>query len=57
MTPAELVKVEDILTACKNPADLDTLTTLATTRDGFVNDEVRRVACTLLNNILSDIGS
>ena len=52
MTPSGLVKVEDILTACQNPPDLDTLTTLATTRGGFVDDKVRQVACTYSKNLL-----
>ena len=57
MTPAELVKVEDILAACKDPADLDTLVELATTKGGFVNDEVRQVACTLSSGLLLDVVS
>ena len=52
MTPAEQIKVKDILAASQNPADLDKLTTLATTKGGFVDDEVRRVACTLSNDPL-----
>ena len=51
MTPVDVVKVEDILAACQNPADFDKLTTLATTKGGFVDDEVRRVACMLSNDL------
>ena len=52
LTPAEHIKVKDILAACEDPANLDTLTTAATSIGGYVDDEVRQVACTLSNHFL-----
>lgn len=48
-TSADRTKVEDILAACEDPANFDALTSLATSTGGYVNDEVRQVACTLTN--------
>lgn len=38
-------KVDRILAACEDPHDLDHLIRLATSTDGLINDEVRKVAC------------
>ena len=45
LTPTECTKVNDILAACQDPTDLQVLTMLATSVGGFVDDEVRQVAC------------
>ena len=45
------VKVTDILAACNDPVDWDALTKLATSRGGFLDDEVRQVACRLTNHV------
>ena len=47
LTRAECNKVNNILAACEDPKDWDTLATLATSTGGFLDDEVRQVACTL----------
>lgn len=46
LSPAGCTKVSRILAACKEARDGDHLGTLATSKDGLVDDEVRRVACT-----------
>lgn len=38
-------KVDRILAACEDPHDLDHLIRLATSTDGLINDDVRKVAC------------
>ena len=47
----ECVKVNDILAACNDPVDWDALTKLATSKGGFLDDEVRQVACRLTNHV------
>ena len=51
LTQPERVKVNDILAACNDPVDWDTLTKLATSGGGFLDDEVRQVACRLTNHL------
>jgi hypothetical protein len=45
LTPAESIKVTEILRACKQN-DRQQLVELATTSGGLVEDRVRRIACT-----------
>lgn len=45
LSPVELAKVADILAACNFSEKTHLLTTLATSKAGLVDDEVRRVAC------------
>ena len=45
LTRPECIKVNDILAACADPVDWDALTSLATSTGGFLDDEVRQVAC------------
>lgn len=40
-----LHEVNRILAACEEPYDLDLLIGLATSTDGLINDQVRKVAC------------
>ncbi len=40
-------KITRIITACTETQDIDQLVALSTATGGLVNDEVRRVACTL----------
>lgn len=47
LTRAECNKVNNILATCEDPRDWDTLAILATSTGGFLDDEVRQVACTL----------
>ena len=47
----ECIKVNDILAACNDPVDWDALTKLATSSGGFLDDEVRQVACRLTNRV------
>ena len=42
---AECTKVATILTACESSRPIDLLTSMATSRAGLVDDEVRRLAC------------
>ena len=51
LTQSECVKVNDILAACDDPVDWDTLTKLATSSGGFLDDEVRQVACRSTNHV------
>lgn len=44
-------KVDRILAACEDPHDLDHLIRLATSTDGLINDEVRKVACKSLAHL------
>lgn len=37
--------VDRILAACEDPHDLDHLIRLATSTDGLINDDIRKVAC------------
>lgn len=46
LSAAESEKVTQILQACRDN-DIDELVTLATSRYGFVEDVVRRIACTV----------
>lgn len=45
LSPAESAKVADILAACNFSEKTHLLTTLATSKAGLVDDEVRRIAC------------
>ena len=54
-TRADRIKVKDILAACEDPANLDALTSLATSTGGYLNDEVRQVACMLTNGLLLEL--
>ncbi len=51
LSPAACTKVSYILAACKEGSVDDHLGTLATSADGLVDDEVRRVACTSMVNL------
>lgn len=46
LTQEACTKVDQILAACKAKPDWNSLVALATSTNGLVNDEVRRVACT-----------
>lgn len=51
LSPAACTKVSHILVACNEACEGDPLGTLATSKDGLVDDEVRRVACTSTANL------
>ena len=51
LLPAACTKVSHILAACKQGCVDDHLGILATSADGLVDDEVRRVACTFKVNL------
>lgn len=46
LTEEACTKVDRVLAACEAEPDWNSLVALATSTDGFVNDEVRQVACT-----------
>ena len=51
LTQSECVKVNDILAACNGPVESNALTKLATSIGGFLDDEVRQVACRLTSHV------
>ena len=47
----DLEKVKRIEAACKGPGDLQTLISLATSANGFIDDKLRRLACKLILSV------
>ncbi len=45
LSPAACTKISHVLAACREGCEGDPLSTLATSNDGLVDDEVRRLAC------------
>lgn len=48
LSSTECGKVKQILAACEESGDLETLIALASSTNGLINDEVRKTACMLL---------
>lgn len=47
-SPATPAKIDRIRKACEEDPDVEALIQLATSKDGLIDDEVRRKACTFV---------
>lgn len=57
LSSIECGKVKQILAACEDSGDLETLIALASSTNGLINDEVRKTACMLMGRLRKPIRS